>query len=606
MMQINQSKQLLFREISKLYTTKSSHDTAQKLLAEYLETKELFIAFSYNKIFKTFSYPDKTADSQKLIDSLRTIKITDEYAVFARSQSNETTTPVFNFFRSDAVCMIPSLTDQVNESFLLFGLSPKDNTLDDNELHFLKTVCEMIFILSLNEMAQNEKVLLLEKQAQIAEEEKRKTVNQYIKTYNEKQELLREQKNLLEALKEKENKEINLFGKIEQLSKEIQEAEKTIATFNRKPKQSQNEELQKYVRSLSNAMRNPINALVSLRETITYGKSLNENKDKYTRQINRISNDLLIISEKLSGLVLSGKDKPKLSRKKLIPNEILKNIAEHYLQDSENSGIKFSIRYIPEEQSEAILIDKTILERTVNLILNYSREHKQTKYIHLQAEQKQNILSIMTESDATYPTEKKSPDLQNGPGETDSELSFHLIKQNVELLDGNYSMGSKQPKGMYLKINIPYISADGSKSKTESTETGSEKTTDRLHGILIAEDEEINFMLLETLLTDVFQLNPVLYHAENGKEAVELFKTEKDRIDLILMDLKMPVMDGFLATKEIRAMQTQVPIIAQTAYNSKEYKIKAAESGCNDLISKPISRNVFRDILIKHLGLELQ
>ena len=124
-------------------------------------------------------------------------------------------------------------------------------------------------------------------------------------------------------------------------------------------------------------------------------------------------------------------------------------------------------------------------------------------------------------------------------------------------------------------------------------------------GILIADDEEINFQLLKILLNDVFQIYPKLYHAKNGQEAINIFSSDPDKIDLILMDLKMPLIDGFEATKTIRALNSDIPIIAQTAFNTDEYKERANESGCNDLIAKPISRNTFSDILNKHLMLKV-
>lgn len=103
--------------------------------------------------------------------------------------------------------------------------------------------------------------------------------------------------------------------------------------------------------------------------------------------------------------------------------------------------------------------------------------------------------------------------------------------------------------------------------------------------VLIAEDDEFNFLYLKTILSEE-EIN--LLRAINGKEAVEIVESNPN-IDLILMDLKMPIMNGFEATKKIRKIHKDIPIIAQTAYSTIYDEKKAIESGCSDYICKPFS-----------------
>jgi CheY-like chemotaxis protein len=106
--------------------------------------------------------------------------------------------------------------------------------------------------------------------------------------------------------------------------------------------------------------------------------------------------------------------------------------------------------------------------------------------------------------------------------------------------------------------------------------------------ILVAEDEESNFMLIKVLLSH-YNLN--LLRAKNGADAVMICRSVKP-IDLILMDLKMPVMDGYEATRQIREFLPEMPIIALTAYSTEVDKNKAISAGCNDFISKPIKKDI--------------
>ena len=112
--------------------------------------------------------------------------------------------------------------------------------------------------------------------------------------------------------------------------------------------------------------------------------------------------------------------------------------------------------------------------------------------------------------------------------------------------------------------------------------------------ILVAEDEYINFLLIKNLLRDT---NIKIVHAINGKEAVML--KQQSKYDLILMDIKMPEMDGFEATAEIRKVDKDVVIIAQTAYAFKEDE--CLSRGFNDFIVKPFDQNRLKELILKYI-----
>ncbi|HEY4784625.1 MAG TPA: response regulator [Bacteroidales bacterium] len=112
--------------------------------------------------------------------------------------------------------------------------------------------------------------------------------------------------------------------------------------------------------------------------------------------------------------------------------------------------------------------------------------------------------------------------------------------------------------------------------------------------ILIAEDEETNYLFIEAILEDT---KAKLLWAKNGQEAVDMF-SEHD-IDLVLMDIKMPEMDGLTATMHIRRKSETVPIIAQTAFAMSENKSKCLSAGCNDYLTKPINHKLLLNTINK-------
>ena len=118
--------------------------------------------------------------------------------------------------------------------------------------------------------------------------------------------------------------------------------------------------------------------------------------------------------------------------------------------------------------------------------------------------------------------------------------------------------------------------------------------------VLIAEDDEISFAYLEIMLSNE---KCRIIHTRDGAETINTVRNNPD-IDLVLMDLKMPVLDGVRATIEIRRFNKDIPIIAQTAYVFESDRIEAMNAGCNDYLSKPIRRNQFLKKMQEYISLD--
>lgn len=116
--------------------------------------------------------------------------------------------------------------------------------------------------------------------------------------------------------------------------------------------------------------------------------------------------------------------------------------------------------------------------------------------------------------------------------------------------------------------------------------------------ILVADDTPTNFLLIKTALRAT---HVELIWAKNGMEAVEACKA-RDNIDLVLMDIRMPLMDGYEAARQIREFRPNLPIIAQTSYAMQGDKEQSLSSGCTDYISKPISLEDLKAMIIKYFN----
>ncbi|MEI7660845.1 MAG: response regulator [Bacteroidota bacterium] len=166
-------------------------------------------------------------------------------------------------------------------------------------------------------------------------------------------------------------------------------------------------------------------------------------------------------------------------------------------------------------------------------------------------------------------------------------LGLSISKAYVEMLGGKIRVESEEGAGSAFYFTIPFIPEPTEKNNLNNIPPESE-TANQLQNlkILIVEDDETSELLL-TIAVRMFSKQ--ILKAGTGKEAVEACRDNPD-IDLILMDMKMPVMDGFTATRKIREFNRDVIIIAQTAYGLAGDKEKAMEAGCTGYISKPFNK----------------
>jgi len=177
-------------------------------------------------------------------------------------------------------------------------------------------------------------------------------------------------------------------------------------------------------------------------------------------------------------------------------------------------------------------------------------------------------------------------------------LGLAISKSLVELLGGKISVESFVNKGSKFYFSLPLHEAEKPKTRKmpeESSKTTAVNLKDKT--ILVVEDEESNIFLIQSIL-EKENCKVLLVHT--GKEAIELCRENPD-IDLVFMDIKMPEMDGYEATGEIKKFRSDLPVIAQTAYAVAGERDKSISAGCDDYISKPFMAKDLIALAKKHL-----
>jgi len=354
-----------------------------------------------------------------------------------------------------------------------------------------------------------------------------------------------------------------------------------------------------FLNNISHEVRTPLNGILGFAEIINQGDLSEEDRNESLQMLHESSNRLLDTITNYMDISMITSGNLSVSKQEFSPDEMLGNLHEDYKSLSLSKNLEL---FIDTPYSDNILMiksDKEILRKIIVHLLSNALKFTESGFIRFgysidsgipEFFVKDSGIGIAKDSLGIIFDRFVKEDLGPYKISEGSGLGLSIVKGMVSLLGGNIRVESEPGKGSSFYFTVP-LSSGSPVERTKTFETEPARSF-KAKKILVAEDDQTNFFYLNAILTR--EEGITVLHASNGREAIDLFKLNPD-ISIILMDVKMPVIDGLEATKQIKLLNKDVPVIAITAYAMSGDEERVLAAGCNAYLSKPISKKNLLD-----------
>ncbi|MDP3313865.1 PAS domain S-box protein [Lutibacter sp.] len=365
-----------------------------------------------------------------------------------------------------------------------------------------------------------------------------------------------------------------------------------------------------FINNMSHEIRTPMDGILGFSQFLEDPNLTIEKRKHFVKIIQNSGNQLLHIIDDIIEISRLGTKQVKIHETEVCLNDVLLELFSIFDIKAKKKKIPLYFKKGLSNEQSIVFLDKSKIFKILSNLIENALKFTNKGFIeigyNLKTDGETTELEIYIKDTGIGIKPEKHELIFERFSQAEKELSknvgglglgLSIAKENTELIGGKIRVESEMMKGATFFITIPYKPINTiSKNKDSKEKIISEQ---KKYIILIAEDEEVNYLFFEILLMDEIKLPCTLIHAKDGVEAVEVCKNNP-YINFVLMDLKMPKMNGLDATKLIREFRPNLPIIAQTAYSTIEDKKIAISAGCNDFISKPITKEMLENLLKKY------
>ena len=360
-----------------------------------------------------------------------------------------------------------------------------------------------------------------------------------------------------------------------------------------------------FLQNMSHEIRTPMNGILGFLELLKEPDLDESNKNSYIEIINTSGQRLLNTINDIIELSRIESNQLSVSYSRVDLMEMMNYHFSFFRRQADEKGLTLLLSARINGKQSIVETDRRIVDNIlINLINNaikFTRKGTVEFGNYLEGD---NMIFYVRDTGMGIPPERQEAiferfvqaDMNNTRTHEGSGLGLAIVKGYLELLDGKIWVESEAGKGSAFFFSIPY--RQYKKKPVSAVDRQDHKImAGRELSILIVEDDENSYLYLKNILK---KLNAKISHACNGAEAIEAVR-ENPGLSLLLMDIKMPDMNGFEATARIREFNKTIPIIAQSAYAFSEEKDRAFEAGINDYLIKPINSKELIQIIRNYI-----
>ena len=359
---------------------------------------------------------------------------------------------------------------------------------------------------------------------------------------------------------------------------------------------------------IAHDLKSPFNTIFGFTDLLieNYDEFSEEKRKYFINFIDKSSKSAFQLLDNLLLWAMSQRDRIIIEMEKTNLKQLIVEAVTPYIISTKKKGITFSNSV---SDSIGIIVDKQTIKTVLgNLFNNAVKFTPNNGHIAINAtidtgfvkiEIKDNGVGIPKNIQSNIFKIDKSRSTLGTDKEKGTGLGLSLCKEFVEKNGGAIWVESEVGKGSKFMFTVPYDTKTDKEIETNIETTkgiNNEKVFENMI-ILITEDDEFSIVFFEVIVEGVFGK---VFYAKTGNQAVEIC-TNHPEIDIVLMDIRMPVMDGYGATREIRKFNKDLIIIAQTAFTQVGEKEKALKAGCDDYISKPIRKEELLEMINYHI-----
>jgi len=361
-----------------------------------------------------------------------------------------------------------------------------------------------------------------------------------------------------------------------------------------------------FLANMSHEIRTPMNAIIGFSEMLLTPSLPTERKDFFAQILNTACHQLLSVVEDVIDISKIETGQMEIHRSEMSINKAIYRIRDIFEPQAQANGVEINALCFFPDNRDDVLTDAGKLNQVLTNLLNNALKFTESGTVDIGYTLADSMLKFYVK-DTGVGIDPSNHELiferfrQVEMGSTrnygGTGLGLPISKAFIEMLGGAIWVESELGKGAKFYFTIPYEPvfkpqvSDGKKVEPDSF-----CFADKI--ILVAEDEEANYLYISELIEET---RATLIRASDGQAAVDIVQSNPD-IDLVLMDIKMPVMTGVEAARIIRGMDIKVPIIALTAYAMTGDRENCLAAGCNAYISKPVRRIELLKAIAEHLA----